>query len=68
MNSINTQHRLTFGSADFVSESKDCSLRQLLDYAGDSHWHCFAMKRGRSSWGVYCTAMVRSLPGDYPTG
>jgi hypothetical protein len=149
MNSDNTQQRLTFGLAVFVSgvikskaRSKDRSLRQLLrwdgvyqlgwrapcrscrvkrgcdllivflihnvsktqkkppeqaakrefrqvfghlssecadyphrppgseinsDYAADRRQHCFAMKRGRSGWGIYRTGLVRCIQRHYPT-
>jgi uncharacterized protein YvpB len=36
-------------------------------YAGDRRKHCFAMKRGRSGWGIYRTGMVRWVRDEYPT-
>jgi len=37
------------------------------DYAVDRRQHCFAMKRGRSGWGVCRTGLVRRDWDDYPT-
>jgi hypothetical protein len=37
------------------------------DYAADRRTHCFAMKRGRSGWGICRTGMVRRLRRYYPT-
>ncbi|WLG86637.1 hypothetical protein PSH97_08995 [Pseudomonas cucumis] len=36
-------------------------------YAADRRQHCFAMKRGRSGWGISRTGLVRWVQRHYPT-